>query len=103
MPQRNVYHIVPHDGQWAVRLEGSDEISSVANTRGEALDEASSFLHQLGDGRVVVHDADGRIEAGYALGSIPTRRDNAVLAWTAGVLGVAFVIGLFVAVQRQGD
>lgn len=101
MPSRNVYHVVPHDGRWAVRLEGGQQVSAVADSRGDALDEAARFLRRLGDGRVVVHDEDGRIEAGYALGSIPSRQMATVWAWTAGVLGAAFVVGLAVAVQRR--
>ena len=101
MAQRNVYHVVPHDDGWAVRLEGSSTVSAEADSRGEAVEAAAQFLRLLGDGRVVVHDDDGRIERGYTLQTLATREQRRRWALAAGVLGAAFVVGLAVAAARR--
>lgn len=101
MPQRNVYHIVPQDDRWAVRLEGSPTVSAETETRGEAVEAAAEFLRLLGTGRVVMHDADGRIETAYSLSTLQTREERHRWGIAAGVLGVAFVIGLAVAVAKR--
>lgn len=101
MAQRNVYHVVPHDDGWAVKLEGSSTVSAETASRGDAIEAAARYLKLLGDGRVVVHDGDGRIETGYTLQSLATREQRRRWALAAGVLGVAFVVGLAVAASRR--
>ena len=101
MPHRNVYHVVPHDDGWAVRLEGSPTASATTDSRGDAIEAATGFLRLLGDGRVVVHDDDGRIESGFSLASIPSRETRRRWTLAVGVLGGAFLVGLAVAAARR--
>jgi uncharacterized protein YdaT len=39
MPGKN-RHVVPHNGKWAVKIEGSKRASSVHDTQAEAVEEA---------------------------------------------------------------
>ncbi|WP_412067391.1 DUF2188 domain-containing protein [Rubrivirga sp. IMCC43871] len=71
MPSRNVYHVVPHDGRWAVRLEGSPSLSFESDGRDAALDRASGYVRQLGVGRVVVHSEQGQIETVHTFDQLP--------------------------------
>lgn len=94
MPHRNVYHVVPHDGRWAVRLEGSATVSAETDDRAAAVDLAADILKSFGSGRVVVHDRDGLIEAVHALDALPLRGGvpwGPVLTAAALVFGVAVV------------
>ena len=47
-------HVVPHDGKWAVKGEGSGRIRSVYDTKQEAIDAARQMVLQSG-GQVIVH------------------------------------------------
>lgn len=104
MPHRNVYHIVTHEDGWAARLQGAPTPSATAPTRAEALESAAEILRLLGNGRVVVHGDDGRIEHSYSLETLESADERRARArrwaWAAGVLGVAFVGGLAVARRR---
>lgn len=62
MPSYNVYHVVPRDGRWVARLQGSPSVSAEAETRAAVMDEAERIIRQLGSGRIVLHGEDGAIE-----------------------------------------
>lgn len=102
---RNVYHIVQHDDDWIVRLQGASTPSATAPSRAEAIEAAGEILRLLGNGRLVVHGEDGRIERGYSLDALETAEERRARATTwaiaAGVLGTAFVIGLAAAIARR--
>ncbi len=102
---RNVYHIVQHDDGWAVRLQGSPTPSATTDTRAEAVEAASEILRLLGNGRLVVHGEDGRIERGYSLDALESAEERRARAtrWAvaAAVLGTAFVVGLAAAIARR--
>ncbi|NNF58572.1 MAG: DUF2188 domain-containing protein [Rhodothermaceae bacterium] len=71
MPSASVYHVVPRDGEWAVKLEGAERASRVTPERDDAVDAASGFVRSLGAGRVVVHRDDGTIETVHTYDSLP--------------------------------
>lgn len=102
MPSRNVYHVVPHEAQWGVRLEGSPTLSYEADDRDAAVDRAASYIRQLGAGRIVVHGESGQIETVHTFDRLPSPHGS----WRDAVLSepvyvaigaialVAFGIGL---------
>jgi len=51
-------HVVPHEGRWAVKSEGSDEPTSIHETKGEAIDAARTIVKREG-GEVIVHGPSG--------------------------------------------
>ncbi len=71
MPTPNVYHVVPADTSWGVRLEGSPVLSFETDDRDAAVERASGYVRQLGAGRIVVHDASGQIETVHAFDRLP--------------------------------
>lgn len=72
MPSRNVYHVVPHEGQWAVRREGSTVLSAQGLEEDDALRAAVDIVKTLGIGRVVVHGDGGQISAVHTFDRLPT-------------------------------
>ena len=102
MPGRNVYHVVPHDDRWGVRLEGSPTLSFEADDREAAVERASGYVRQLGAGRVVVHGDSGQIETVHTFDTLPPADapwweavlSRPVYAGAAAALLVAFGLGL---------
>jgi hypothetical protein len=56
-------HVIPADGQWAVKREGSkaDRVSRVYSTQREAIDSAKDMVKGEGEGQLVVHGRNGQI------------------------------------------
>ena len=53
-------HIVPHDGEWAVRGEGNSKATSVHRTQSDAIDAGRTIAqHQRSE--LVIHGRDGKI------------------------------------------
>lgn len=71
MPSRNVYHVVPSEDRWGVRLEGSPTLSYETDSQSDAVDRAASYIRQLGAGRVVVHAETGQIETVHTFDQLP--------------------------------
>ena len=102
MPSRNVYHVVPHEDRWGVRLEGSPTLSHETDDRDDAVRRASSYVREWGAGRVVVHNDAGQIETVHTFDQLPAPQGSwrdAVLsrpayAAAAVALLVAFGYGL---------
>jgi len=71
-------HVVPHQGKWAVREEGSDKVASVHATQKEAIHHARELAHRQGM-VLVIHDAHGRIEhrENIAAEQVPAKEANA--------------------------
>lgn len=55
------YHIVPHDGDWAIKKEHSSKVMKVFQTKNEALAKANKLVRQ-NNARLVIHRQDGTIE-----------------------------------------
>ena len=59
---QTVYHVVPNEGRWAVKREGADRASRVADDQNEAVEVAEQLARNQAPARVVVHGADGLIQ-----------------------------------------
>jgi uncharacterized protein YdaT len=64
------YHVVPHDGEWAVKREGADRASSLHETQQEAIDVGRK-LAQNHQTELVIHRRDGRIRDSDSYGRDP--------------------------------
>jgi uncharacterized protein YdaT len=70
MGKRPAQHVVPHDGGWAVRKEGSNRVTSQHATKSEAESSARAIAaHQATE--LVVHGKDGTIQRRDSHGSDP--------------------------------
>lgn len=63
-------HVVPHDGDWAVRGEGNKRVTSVHGTQAEAIDSARDIAGNQ-HSEVVIHRRDGRIRDKDSYGNDP--------------------------------
>lgn len=98
MPSRNVYHVVPNEDRWGVRLEGSPTLSYEADRRDEAVQRASSYVREWGSGRVVVHSDSGQIETVHTFDQLPAPTGSwrdAVLSRPAYVAAAAALLIAF--------
>src|SRR5918912_804459 len=53
-------HVVPHNGKWAVRVEGGKRLTSVYDTKQEAIDAARTIARDQ-SGKLVVHGRSGQV------------------------------------------
>lgn len=53
-------HVVPHDGDWAVRGAGNDRVTSIHRTQAEAIDAGRAIAQNQGS-ELVIHRPDGTI------------------------------------------
>ncbi len=98
MPTRNVYHVVPHEDRWGVRLEGSPTLSTESDSRDDAVEHASGYVRKLGAGRVVVHSDSGQIETVHTFDQLPAPHGSwrdAVFSRPALAVGVAALLVAF--------
>ncbi len=56
-------HVVPSDGQWGIRAEGSERMTSFYTTQGEAIDAARSIA-QNQHTELFIHRRNGQIREG---------------------------------------
>ena len=53
-------HVVPHNGEWAVRGEGNERVTSTHRTQQEAIDAARSIAQNQGS-ELVIYRPNGQI------------------------------------------
>jgi uncharacterized protein YdaT len=70
MTKKKNQHVVPHNGQWAVRGEGNQRVTQITNTQAEAIDLARTIAQNQGT-EVVVHRPDGKIRDKDSYGNDP--------------------------------
>jgi uncharacterized protein YdaT len=63
-------HVVPHDGEWAVRGEGNQRVTSIHDTQREAIQRAREIAINQ-EAEVVIHRPDGRIRDSDSYGNDP--------------------------------
>lgn len=63
-------HVVPHDGQWAVKGEGNTKATSVHQTQQQAIDAARTIAQHQGS-ELLIHGKDGQIRAKDSHGKDP--------------------------------
>ena len=54
-------HVVPDDGDWAVKRQGQPFPESKHPTQAEAIDHARTTIRAEGGGELTIHRPDGRI------------------------------------------
>lgn len=95
MPQI-VYHVVPSDGRWAVKREGAERASRVADSQDEAVSAAEQMARNQAPGRVVVHGASGLIESVHTFDAVPARVESG-REWLDVVLSKPVLVAVGVA------
>jgi len=55
------YHIVPHNGEWALKKENAEKVTKVFQTKAQALDKGQDYMKKK-DAQLVIHRQDGTIE-----------------------------------------
>lgn len=60
MSSKPSQHVVPHQGDWAVRKSGADRVTEVFDTQKEAIDRARGISQNQG-AELFIHGRDGRI------------------------------------------
>jgi uncharacterized protein YdaT len=68
-------HVVPHEGGWAVRGEGSQRATSVHSTQREAAERAREIARHQGS-EVVIHGRAGKIRDSDSYGADRKPRDR---------------------------
>ncbi len=53
-------HVVPHNGEWAVRGEGNDKVTETFPTQEKAIERAREISRKQGT-ELVIHRPDGTI------------------------------------------
>ncbi len=103
-----VYHVVPSGDQWAVKKQGAEQASRLADSQDDAVRIATSFAQRQTPSRVVVHRADGTIETQHTFETLeePAPRSGSrkpiVMAAATGAV-VALAVTGFLLVKRRDD
>ncbi|AEK01073.1 DUF2188 domain-containing protein [Klebsiella pneumoniae] len=63
-------HVVPHNGEWAVRGEGNERVTSTHRTQQEAIDAARSISRNQ-ESELVIHRPNGQIRDRDSYGKDP--------------------------------
>ncbi len=61
----NNQHVIPHDGEWAVKKEGSSKVTQIFDTQEEAIDRAI-YIAKHAKADVIIHRRDGTIRERYS-------------------------------------
>ena len=67
--RKNV-HVVPREGQWAVKKEGNQRATSIHRTQSNAIDTAREAA-RAEKSELVIHDRNGRIRNKNSYGNDP--------------------------------
>src|SRR5690606_20990528 len=95
MPQI-VYHVVPNEDRWAVKREGADRASRVAETQDEAVAVAEQMARNQAPTRVVVHGANGLIQTVHTYDAVPAPVESG-REWVDVVLSKPVLVAVGVA------
>ncbi|OYZ98241.1 MAG: hypothetical protein B7X99_12180 [Rhizobiales bacterium 17-65-6] len=63
-------HVVPHDGQWAVRGEGNARVTETFDTQREAIERGREIAQNQGS-ELLIHGRNGQIRERDSHGSDP--------------------------------
>lgn len=55
------YHLVPHDGEWAIKKQNASRVTEVFQTKNEAIAKANNLVRK-NNAKLVIHKQDGTIE-----------------------------------------
>lgn len=63
-------HVVPHNGEWAVRGEGNERVTRIASTQAEAIEIAREIsINQ--ESELFIHRPNGQIRERNSYGNDP--------------------------------
>jgi hypothetical protein len=102
----SIYHVVPHQNEWAVKREGNEQASRVLPDQDEAIAQARAFARNQAPSRIVIHGPDGAITAQESVASRSPRpgrssRDaglSQTLASPTAVVAMVAAVGAIAAV-----
>lgn len=63
-------HVIPHNGQWAVKGENNSKATKVVNTQDKAIDIAREIAKNQ-ESELIIHRPDGKIRAKDSYGNDP--------------------------------
>ena len=63
-------HVIPHQGKWAVKSEGSQRATSIHKTQAEATEKAREIARRQ-KSELLVHGRDGQIRSRNSFGNDP--------------------------------
>lgn len=63
-------HVVPHDGEWAVKGEGNSRATSVHSTQQEAIEHGREIAKNQ-QSELLIHGRDGQIRERNSYGDDP--------------------------------
>ncbi len=67
---KSTQHVVPHDGNWAVKRGGSDRATTVVPTQKEAIKIATEIAKNQ-NAELFIHGRDGQIRERDSFGNDP--------------------------------
>jgi len=62
MPTRKIYHVVPHQAGWAVKIGKAKRASAVLKTKDKAMKAASNLAKSSPKSQIVIREATGKIK-----------------------------------------
>ena len=68
-------HVVPHNGEWAVRGEGNQKVTATFPTQQEAINRATEIARNQ-QSELFIHRPNGQIRERNSYGNDPDRRSN---------------------------
>lgn len=68
MPTRKIYHVLPGENGWSVKIGKAKRASVVLPTKEEAVKAAGDLAKSFPASQVVIHEATGRIEGDRTYG-----------------------------------
>ncbi len=103
MAETVVYHVVPSGDVWAVKKQGSEHASRVAETQKQALDHARTFARNQAPARIILHGDDGAIESQIVVEGAPgwSGRLTSAPVLTGVALAVIATAGIWCLADRD--
>jgi hypothetical protein len=68
MPTRKVYHVLPGENGWSVKIGHAKRASAILPTKEEAVKAAADLAKSSPTAQVVIHEATGKIEGDRTYG-----------------------------------
>jgi len=88
------YHVVPNGDGWAVKRQGAEHASRLTTSRRDAVAQAETFARNQAPARVVVHNAEGQIEAQTNFEPGDGQSSGSLIGHPAFLLGVGLAVGV---------
>lgn len=73
MAGRKVWHVVPHEGGWAVKKEEALRATSINKNKEQAVQAARELAKANKPSQIIIHGRDGRIQEERTYGEDPEK------------------------------